>query len=51
MVLRFLSDSREISFRLDDCPSRKIGRLLPIGVSGLYVMWITMSIDYNHGFG
>ncbi|HSG42103.1 MAG TPA: hypothetical protein VLA72_03005 [Anaerolineales bacterium] len=25
MVLRFLSDSREISFRLDDCLTRKAG--------------------------
>jgi len=25
MVLHFLSDSREISFRLDDCPSQKDG--------------------------
>jgi hypothetical protein len=32
MVLLFSLDSREISFRLDDCPSQKIGRLLPIGV-------------------
>ncbi|MBI5295524.1 MAG: hypothetical protein HY869_08605 [Chloroflexi bacterium] len=29
MVLRFLSDSREISFRLDDCPPEKIGRYSP----------------------
>lgn len=29
MVLRFRSDSREISFRLDDCPSRTTGRYSP----------------------
>ena len=29
MVLRFLSDSREISFRLDDCPPEKVGRYSP----------------------
>jgi hypothetical protein len=34
--LAFISDSREISFRLDDCPSRKAGRLLPIGVIKVY---------------
>jgi hypothetical protein len=36
MVLRFLSDSREISFRLDDCPPEKNRALLPIGVISLY---------------
>jgi hypothetical protein len=29
MVLHFLSDSREISFRLDDCPPEKVGRYSP----------------------
>lgn len=38
MVLRFLSDSREISFRLDDCPTRNSGELLPIGVIKVYMI-------------
>ena len=36
MVLRFNSDSREISFRTDDYPSREAGQLLPIGVKQVY---------------
>jgi hypothetical protein len=31
MVLHFLPDSREISFRIDDYPSQIFGLLLPIG--------------------
>jgi len=36
MVLRFISNSREISFRHDDCSSHKSWALLPIGVTTLY---------------
>jgi hypothetical protein len=43
MVLPFISDSREISFRLDDCLSRKTGRLLPIGVKLLYNICVSES--------
>jgi hypothetical protein len=36
MVLHFIPNSREISFRLDDCRSQKAGQLLPIGVFKVY---------------
>jgi hypothetical protein len=44
MVSHIISDSREISFRLDDCPSRKAGRLLPIGVNQFYQIFAPISI-------
>jgi hypothetical protein len=45
MVLLFISDSREISFRIDDCLSQNNGRLLPIGVMLFYVILMYLSIE------
>jgi hypothetical protein len=44
MVLLFIPNSREISFRLDDCRSQKAGQLLPIGVLIVYAVWGQKSI-------
>ncbi len=50
MVLRLCPDSREISFRVDDCPTRKVGRLLPTGVIKVYMIRRPESITTLSGY-
>ena len=50
MVLRFPSDSREISFRPDDCPSQAIGQLLPTGMGQVHMICqATSTIVFGQG--
>jgi hypothetical protein len=50
MVLHLCPDSREISFRHDDCLTQKAGQLLPIGVIKVYMIWGPKSITGFSGF-
>jgi hypothetical protein len=45
MVLHLLSDSREISFRLDDCPTRKSRAATPHR-SNYSIQGMSMGVKY-----